>query len=135
MRTNTRLYLSALLLFLAGTGYLLYTAVNANKSYHVDVAEALTMSLDDLRSVRIFGIVSPEGISRPPDASGVRFILRDLKHPDKTLPVVYRGAIPDGFKAEAELYATGSCAGTDRTLTAHELTTKCPSKYKKENRS
>ncbi len=135
MKKNTRLYLAALLLFLAGTGYLLYAGISQNKAYHVDVAEALTMPLDDLRSVRVFGTVSPEGIVRAPDASGVTFLLQDINSPGKAVQVVYKGTVPDGFKPGAELYAEGGCTGAKRVLMARQLTTKCPSKYKKENRT
>ena len=135
MRNNTRLYLIALLLFISGTGYLLYTGINENKAYHVDVAETLTMPLKDLRSVRVFGTVSSEGIARAADASGVTFLLQDINTPGKTVQVQYKGVIPDGFKPGAELYAEGGCTDGSRVLVARQLTTKCPSKYKKENRT
>ncbi len=135
MKKNTRLYLAALLLFLAGTGYLLYAGVSANATYHIDVAEALTMPVTELRAVRVFGTVSPEGIVRAPGSSGVTFMLQDINNPGKTVQVVYKGVVPDGFKPGAELYAEGGCKDGKRVISAHQLTTKCPSKYKKENRT
>ncbi len=134
MRNNTRLYLIALALFLAGMGFLIYTGLDKGSSYHLDVAEALDMPADKLRSVRVFGTVSPDGLRRDADALGVRFFLRDQHSPATVLEVVYKGAVPDNFKPGTELYAEGGYDPGSKLFRAHGLTTTCPSKYKKENR-
>ena len=138
MRKNTRIYLVALALFVSGLGFLLYTGLSEGSSYHLDVAEALDMPDDQLRNVRVFGTVSPDGLSRAADSLGARFLLRDRQHPDRVLEVIYKGAVPDNLRPETELYAEGSGvsgqAPGKKLFQASGLTTTCPSKYKKENR-
>ena len=134
MKKNLRVYLIALALFVTGMGYLIRAGLGEGSTYHIDVAEALTMPADKLQAVRVFGTVSPERIERAADSLGVRFFLQDQHNPAKTMEVVYKGAVPEGFKPGIELYAEGSCKLGTKMLLAGALTTKCPSKYKKENR-
>lgn len=138
MKKNLRIYLAALALFASGMGYLVWSGLSEGSTYHIDVADALTMPPEKLQAVRIFGTVSPENIRREPDSLGVAFLLQDQANPGKNLEVVYKGAVPEGFKPGIELYAEGSCApgqNGQKVLQANGLTTKCPSKYKKENRT
>ena len=134
MRKNTRIYLVALALFAAGMGFLVYTGLSAGASYHLDVAEALSLPADKLDGVRVFGVVAPDGLERATDSLGVRFTLQDQQQPRTGMRVVYKGAVPDNFKPGAELYAEGSYASDAAVFQATGLTTTCPSKYKKENR-
>ena len=138
MKKNLRIYLAALALFAAGMGYLVWSGLNEGSTYHIDVADALGMPTDKLQAVRVFGTVSPENIVRAADSLGVIFLLQDQNAPGTVLEVVYKGAVPEGFKPGIELYAEGNCApGANgaKVLRANGLTTKCPSKYKKENRT
>ncbi|CAK7023224.1 MAG: Cytochrome c-type biogenesis protein CcmE [Desulfovibrio sp.] len=133
MTKNTRIYLLAFVLFLAGTGYLVYSGIQGGSTYHLDVAEALDMPEKDLQNVRLFGVVAP-GYEKAADSLGVRFLLQDQNDPRKTMEIVYKGAVPDTFKEGIELYAEGSCMPGQKALAAKGLNTNCPSKYKKENR-
>jgi len=139
MRKNTRIYLVALVLFASGMGFLIYTGLSEGSAYHLDVAEALSMPDDQLQSVRIFGTVSPDGFSRAADFLGVRFLLQDKHDPGRVIEVVYKGAVPDNFKPQTDMYAEGSSVAGQNTgkrlFKASSLTTTCPSKYKKENSS
>ena len=47
--------------------------------------------------------------------------------------VSYSGAVPDTFKAGAEVIVEGGM-GPEGRFAAKTLMTKCPSKYQKENR-
>jgi len=138
MRKNTRIYLVALVLFASGMGFLIHTGLSEGSAYHLDVAEALSMPDDQLQGVRIFGTVSPEGLSRAADSLGVRFLLQDKHDPSRVFEVMYKGAVPDNFKPQTELYAEGSSVSEQemgkRLFRASGLTTTCPSKYKKGNR-
>lgn len=138
MKKNLRIYLAALVLFATGMGYLVWSGLNEGSTYHIDVADALTMPVEKLQAVRVFGTVSPENIDRGDGPLGVTFFLQDQSTPGTVIEVVYKGAVPEGFKPGIELYAEGNCApGANGTkiLQANGLTTKCPSKYKKENRT
>jgi cytochrome c-type biogenesis protein CcmE len=65
---------------------------------------------------------------------GVSFTLLDKDNPGETLRVSYRGAVPDAFKAGAEVIVEGGLDGEAKTFKATTLITKCPSKYQKQNR-
>ena len=47
----------------------------------------------------------------------------------QTIPVVYRGSVPDAFKAGREIVLDGRAAGGVFQAKADSLVTKCPSKY------
>jgi cytochrome c-type biogenesis protein CcmE len=131
---NTFLYIAALGLFLLGVGYLVYSGLTENSTYFLNVSEALAMPPDKLQTARLFGTVKEEGMAKLADEAGVRFQLEDKDNRAKTLWVVYRGMIPDTFKAGAEVIVEGRRSETDSQFHAKTLMTKCPSKYQKENR-
>jgi cytochrome c-type biogenesis protein CcmE len=56
----------------------------------------------------------------------LRFQLRD-RDGTATVPVVYRGSVPDLFKSGREVVVEGKLVGG--TFVANSLVTKCPSKY------
>lgn len=133
-RADFRLYAVALALFLAGTGYLLYTGFSEGAAYYLEVAETLTMPSEKLASVKVFGTVRPESIILAENGRGVRFLLQDTNNAAAAVSVVYSGLLPEGFKAGAELIVDGGYSPQDKVFKVHTLITKCPSKYKKENR-
>ena len=135
MKKNLRIYLAALALFVAGMGYLVYAGLSEGSTYHIDVADALALPAKNTKSVRVFGVVAPDSLVRGPNAMGATFVLRDLNNPAAAITVVYEGAVPEGLQPGIELYAEGKCDSAARMIAAKELTTTCPSKYKKENRS
>jgi cytochrome c-type biogenesis protein CcmE len=79
------------------------------------------------------GTVSLTGKVRGPitgDAKsdgGLRFSLQNIKGASPLIPVVYRGSVPDLFRAGRDVNLTGHLEGG--TFVAHDMTTKCPSKY------
>ena len=133
-RNNTRLYLVALLLFLGGAGFLIFTGIADNSTYFLEVSEAMDMPPEKLRSVRLCGIVRPGTVSRPEGVMGVDFVLQDLNAPEKGVLVTYKGAVPDAFKPGCEVIVEGGIQA-DGSFSLHSLSTSCPSKYKKENRT
>ena len=134
-KKNTGLYLGALLIFLMGVGYLMFTGFSENSVYFLNVSEALAMPADKMHSARLFGTVKGEGIAKLNSGPGVRFQLEDKDKAGQTLWVVYSGAVPDTFKAGAEVIVEGSFADKNDAFKAETLMTKCPSKYQKENRT
>jgi cytochrome c-type biogenesis protein CcmE len=60
-------------------------------------------------------------------SSGLRFSLRNIHGESPTVPVVYRGSVPDLFKTGRDVNLTGRLVGGSFVATA--MTTKCPSKY------
>ena len=61
-------------------------------------------------------------------ASGLRFRLRDVSG-NKSVPVVYRGSVPDLFKVGREVRVEGSLQQGLFVAKRDSLRTKCPSKY------
>ncbi len=130
-KNGASLYGAALALFLAGTGALLYSGFARHSVYFLNVAEALAAPADKLQSARLFG--TAQGVERSDDGMGLRFHLEDKDNPRCTLAVRYSGVVPDTFKAGSEVIVEGGM-DADGAFRAKTLMTKCPSKYKKENR-
>jgi cytochrome c-type biogenesis protein CcmE len=63
-----------------------------------------------------------------PRGAGMRFQLRDIDGP-ATVAVVYRGSVPDLFRAGREVYMRGELRAGVFVAEADSLVTKCPSKY------
>ena len=61
-------------------------------------------------------------------ADGLRFDLRDVKG-SATVPVVYRGSVPDQFKTGRELRLEGELENGVFVAKKDSMRTKCPSKY------
>ena len=79
------------------------------------------------------GMVSLTGKVRGPvigDAkttSGLRFSLHNINGVSPLVPVVFKGSVPDLFKAGRDVNPTGHLEGC--SFVASQMTTKCPSKY------
>lgn len=77
--------------------------------------------------VSLVGIV----VGRPSgDAhvGGLRFLLRD-RHAMASVPVVYKGSVPDLFKTGREVVVDGKLRNGVFVAVPNTLVTKCPSKY------
>lgn len=136
-KNSKSMYLVVLLLFVGGVGYLLFSGLSQNSVYFVDVAEAMEMTPEKLGSARLFGTVKAEGITRlsTEERQGVRFFLVDQHDKEKAMTVEFYGAVPDTFKAGAEVIVEGAYTPDGAQFAARTLMTKCPSKYQKENRT
>ncbi len=132
-KKNTPVYLTALFLFLGGVGWLVWSGINENSVYFLNVSEALAAQPDTLKQARLFGTVAETGLEKHTQTPGVDFILQDKDDAAKTIAIVYTGVVPDTFKAGAEVIVEGGLTPTGH-FAAKTLMTKCPSKYQKENR-
>lgn len=110
---------------LSAIGYLVYSGLRTNV-YYQTVAELRAQGNGAAgRQVRVAGIVAADSIVRQDAGSAVRFTLADA---GGTLPVVYKGAIPDIFQPGIEVVVEGKYrAGGDFEATT--LLAKCPSKF------
>ena len=61
--------------------------------------------------------------------TALRFKIRDVKGV-ATVPVVYRGSVPDQFKVDRDVYLKGRLVNGVFVGERNSLVTKCPSKYK-----
>lgn len=76
------------------------------------------------RVVQLSGMV----VSSAGNSSKLDFVLRD-DGSAQTVPVVYRGSIPDPFKVGRRVIVTGRMQGGTFDAQRDSLITKCPSKY------
>jgi cytochrome c-type biogenesis protein CcmE len=86
------------------------------------------------------GVVSLTGmvVGRPTgDAhgSGLRMLVRDIEGGTATVPVLYRGSVPDLLKADAHVTVQGQLERGVFVAKPGTLITKCPSKYQPATRS
>ena len=77
--------------------------------------------------VSLVGIVvgKPTGDAH---AGGLHFRLRD-RHGTATVPVVYKGSVPDLFRPTREVVVDGKLRDGVLVAVPNTLVTKCPSKY------
>jgi cytochrome c-type biogenesis protein CcmE len=108
---------------------LLYTAVAGADTPQYGVNEIATQTGKINVAGKVVGPITGDARSD----EGMRFALVDIKNPGKTVPVVYRGSVPDMFKVGRDVNATGKLEG--KTFVATGLTTKCPSKYTAEEKT
>jgi cytochrome c-type biogenesis protein CcmE len=71
-------------------------------------------------------VVGP--IHGDPDQRGMRFDVRDITGA-AAVPVLYRGSVPDLFRAGRDVLVQGRLRGRTFIADPGSLVTKCPSKY------
>ncbi|WP_462324126.1 cytochrome c maturation protein CcmE [Desulfoplanes sp.] len=133
-QTNQKwIYITAFTCLALGIGYLLFSGLSQNSVYFLNVSEALAMDSSKLSQARLFGNVAKQGIERSSDAMEISFVLVDKEDQDKSLPVHFRGVVPDTFQPGVEVIVEGGMQPGTGTFRAKTLMTKCPSKYKKKS--
>lgn len=107
-------------------GYLIYMGVQSAMMYYMSVSELLAKG-DSVyaQSVRVTGKVVEGSIQEDPANMTIRFVVADEQN---SLPVVYKGVVPDAFKPGAEVVLEGTLTPSG-TFEATSLLAKCPSKY------
>jgi cytochrome c-type biogenesis protein CcmE len=61
--------------------------------------------------------------------SGLRFLVKNIKDGSASVPVVYRGTVPDLFKPTRHITVEGQMRNGSFVAVPGSLVTKCPSKY------
>lgn len=119
-----RKFIIAAIIVVLALGYLGYKGFMASATYYYRVSEFVGQeSTFADKSVRVSGTVADGTIEK--QGSTLRFTITEGQ---KSLPVVYKGVVPDSFKAGGEAVVEGklNSAGTFEATT---LLAKCPSKY------
>jgi len=104
------LWIGAALALLAIAVTLVLNAFNENLVFFHTPSEVAEGKVPQGRNFRVGGMVEQGSIQRAPDGLTVRFVITDTA---KTLPVVFKGALPDLFKdgkgavAQGKLDANG----------------------------
>ena len=103
--------------------FLLYTSIAGGSTPSIQPSELA----DHRGTVSLAGVVLGP-MSGDAEASGLRFRLRDIGG-TSTVPVVYRGTVPDLFRAGRDVSVRGTLENGVFVAERDSLVTKCPSKY------
>ncbi len=123
--SNKRLQLVVVaLVLLSAVGYLVYSGLQTNV-YYQTVGELRGGTTAIGRPVRVAGLVDEGSIVRQEGGSVLRFSMSDSSG---SIPVVYKGAVPDIFQPGIEVVVEGKYAPGGE-FTANTLLAKCPSKF------
>lgn len=93
---------------------------------YVDEALARANTADE--RLRVEGVIAPGSVDRSGDLT-LKFT---MVWNDRSLPVVYSGAIPDTFREDAERVVVEGTVDSSGVLRSDLIMTKCPSKYNPE---
>jgi len=109
--------------------YLLYLSLQDSVSYYLTVSELRDKGPDAYDThIRVAGKVVDGSIAWNAKELKLDFIIAES---DATLLVVYEGARPEGFKADANVLVDGQYH-PDEIFRASQILMKCPSKYEPE---
>ena len=125
-KARTRLLIATgviVAVFIVGVVFL----VQKQGAYYRQVSD-LTTGQYDGKNVKVGGKVLDGSIKR--DAAGVHFTIEDLTGKSDTVQVIYSGQMPNTFDAGVDVVVIGEYAADGTLITADQLQTKCPSKYK-----
>ena len=103
--------------------FLVYTSLAGGSTPSVQPSQLA----DHEGTVNLAGRVvgNPSGSAR---AEGLRFTVRDIEG-SATVPVVYRGSVPDLFRTGRDVYMKGELRDGVFVAERGSLVTRCPSKY------
>ena len=104
--------------------FLLYVSIAGGRTAQVKPSELAGHRGKVSLVGRVVGPVHGAGYAR----NGLRFTVRDVKG-TKTVPVVYRGSVPDQFKSGRDVVVGGRYTHGVFVAKKDSLVTKCPSKY------
>ena len=120
-------FIAGLVVILACVGLLVARGAKNSMVYYITVTELSAKPKGaDLHGLRVTGTVVP-GTIKQTDLL-LQFVMTDG---ESTLPVSYRGVVPDTFAEEGEVVVEGALLGGG-TFEANHLMAKCPSKYDRE---
>lgn len=123
--------IAAALVVVVAIGYLIYTGFQSTSVYYLTVSELKAKAAapvgGGLNDVRVAGIVQENSIQRSAGDPTVKFTVADA---GGTLPVIYKGLVPDIFGPGIQVVVEGRYV--NGILQASTLLAKCPSKFTSE---
>ena len=123
-------FLIAFMVVFGALAFLGYNAFMASSMYYLSVGELLARGDAAYgEELRVSGKVVEGSIQRGPEANAIRFAVAD--EDGASVPVVYRGVVPDTFQDGGEVVVEGGLT-TQGVFQAKTLLAKCPSKYEPE---
>jgi cytochrome c-type biogenesis protein CcmE len=120
-----RFLIGGVVVFLA-IAYLGYTGFQGSATYYYTVSEIMGQGESIYgENVRVNGEIVPGSVQQEALGRTLKFTISDA---EKSLPVIYQGAVPDAFKVGNEVVIEGHL-NSDDIFQAHTLLVKCPSRY------
>lgn len=113
------------LVALAVAAGLILSAFQQNLVFFFTPSQVAAHEAPQGKTFRIGGMVEKGSVARQPDGVTVHFIVTDTA---KTIPVVYRGALPDLFREGKGVVAQGR-VGPDGVFQASEILAKHDENY------
>jgi cytochrome c-type biogenesis protein CcmE len=130
VRSRARFTIAILLAAALGS-WLAYTSLGGSLETYLSPAQLQSAGTG---TYRLNGIVAAgvpaDAAARAQSAGGLRFALKDKTQAGVQTPVLYRGTVPDTFRAGREVVVTGSLRDGVFVAERGGLTTLCPSKFK-----
>ena len=120
---NQRLALALLAVAaIVGAALLAMSALKDQAAYFYTPSDAKRDHVEPGRAVRLGGMVANGSIKRDPDGVTVRFVVTDGA---ETVPVTFKGIVPDLFKEDSGVVAEGRFDATggfvaDNILAKHD---------------
>jgi len=117
------------IVILLAVAYLGYRGFEGSATYYLTVSEVKEQG-DRIagENVRVNGRVAPGSVDWDAENNILRFVLVDE---EKGLSVLYKGIVPDAFKADSNVVVEGGLE-SDGVFHADAILTRCPSKYAPE---
>jgi cytochrome c-type biogenesis protein CcmE len=114
------------LILLVAVGYLGFMGFRSSAAYYYTVTQLLDKGSSIYNKVvRLNGEIAQGSVEQKPGDINLKFTVSDG---GKTIPVVYRGVVPDTFQAGTPVVVEGSLDASG-VFQAKTLMVKCPSKY------
>ena len=133
MKSRSRFAIALTLAAVLG-GWLIWTSIGGSLETYTSPSGLVTTA--DGTTYRLNGKVaagSPaDAAERAQTAEGLRFVVADKEKAAVTVPVVYRGNVPDAFKDGREIVVTGRMEDGVFQAERGSLITLCPSKFMEE---
>jgi cytochrome c-type biogenesis protein CcmE len=108
--------------------YLVVVNTGATAEYYMTIHQLQACSSCAGQTVRVAGFVAQEGLVKDDATQTVRFVITDTAtSATPTMSVVYKGIVPDAFKAGAQVVVEGTYAAG--LFHASTVLAKCPSKF------
>ena len=110
--------------------WLAWTSLGGSLETYAGPGELAAASDDTYRlNGRVAAGAPTDAATRAQSAAGLRFTVVDKENPDQRVRVLYRGSVPDQFKAGREVVVTGRVQEGTFVARADSLITLCPSKF------
>ena len=106
--------------------FLLYTSIAGGGHATLKPSQLAGRAASGTLSGKVVGKVTGDA-----HAAGMRFLLRDVQG-TATVPVLYKGTVPDLFKSQRDISLEGRLQNGVFVAEPGTMITKCPSKYQAE---